>query len=53
MFFEKYFKIMIKNLNSILISLTFKICQNLSFRKKLKLLNMSFYCLKTLITLFY
>jgi hypothetical protein len=37
---------------NILISLELKICQNMSFRKK-KLLNMSFYYLKTLVIVFY
>jgi hypothetical protein len=33
--------------------LALKICQNMSLRKKLKLLNMFFYYLKTLVTMFY
>jgi len=39
--------------NSILISLALKICQNMSFRKKLKLLNMSFYYLNALAIMLY
>jgi len=39
--------------NSILISFALKICQNMSFRKKLKLLNMSFYYLNALAIVFY
>jgi len=33
--------------------LALKICQNMSLRKKLKLLNMFFYYLKALVTMFY
>jgi hypothetical protein len=50
-FIFKIFKNHDKFLNNILISITLKICQNMSFKKKL--LNMSFNCLKTLIIMFY
>ncbi len=56
-YFIKSLRIFKKNhdnfFNSILISLALKICQNLSFRKTLKLLNMSFYYLNALAIMFY
>jgi len=55
--FHKMFQFFLKNhdnfFNGILISLALEICQNMSFRKELKLLNISFYYLNALAIVFY